>query len=219
MANKLGQGGLGPVYRGRLHNGQEIAVKRLSRTSGQRLEEFMNEVALISKLQHWNLVRLLGCCIEGEEKMLIYEYMPNKSLDAILFVRGLFSEKSDVFSFGMLLLEIVSGRRNTSICDEEQYSGLIGLAWKLWNDDNIMGLVDPTIWDPCFQMDITKCIHVGLLCVQELARDRPNVPTVISMLKSEILDLTTPKQPAFMERQIASNIELAQHGQIRFIHL
>ncbi|XP_065616231.1 G-type lectin S-receptor-like serine/threonine-protein kinase At1g11330 isoform X1 [Quercus suber] len=85
LSNKLGQGGFGPVYKGKLSDGQEIAVKRLSRTSAQGLEEFMNEVVVISKLQHRNLVRLLGCCVEGEERMLLYEYMPNKSLDAFLF--------------------------------------------------------------------------------------------------------------------------------------
>ncbi|XP_073268637.1 G-type lectin S-receptor-like serine/threonine-protein kinase At1g11330 isoform X2 [Populus alba] len=85
ISKKLGQGGFGAVYRGKLPDGQEIAVKRLSKTSGQGLEEFMNEVVVISKLQHRNLVRLLGCCVEGEEMMLVYEYLPNKSLDAFLF--------------------------------------------------------------------------------------------------------------------------------------
>ncbi|KAK9092152.1 hypothetical protein Syun_027063 [Stephania yunnanensis] len=83
--NKLGEGGFGPVYQGTLLDGLEIAVKRLSKNSGQGLEEFMNEVTVIAKLQHKNLVRLLGCCIQEEEKMLVYEYMPNKSLDKHLF--------------------------------------------------------------------------------------------------------------------------------------
>ncbi|KAK2977051.1 hypothetical protein RJ640_011662, partial [Escallonia rubra] len=85
IANKLGEGGFGLVYKGRLRNGQAIAVKRLSNSSGQGVEEFKNEVTLIAKLQHRNLVRLLGCCIQKEEKMLIYEYMPNKGLDSIIF--------------------------------------------------------------------------------------------------------------------------------------
>ncbi|KAI8570430.1 hypothetical protein RHMOL_Rhmol01G0033400 [Rhododendron molle] len=88
--NKLGEGGYGPVYKGILRNGQEIAVKRLSRTSTQGFEEFKNEVMLTAKLQHVNLVRVLGFCTEKEEQMLIYEYMPNKSLDHYLYdpIRG-----------------------------------------------------------------------------------------------------------------------------------
>ncbi|XP_012459293.1 G-type lectin S-receptor-like serine/threonine-protein kinase At4g27290 isoform X2 [Gossypium raimondii] len=83
--NKLGQGGFGPVYKGTLGNGQEIAVKRLSKSSGQGLHEFKNEVKLIAKLQHRNLVRLLGCCMQRDERILVYEYMPNRSLDLFIF--------------------------------------------------------------------------------------------------------------------------------------
>ncbi|MCD7470459.1 hypothetical protein HAX54_010344 [Datura stramonium] len=91
VENELGRGGYGPVYKGKLKNGQEIAVKRLSETSSQGFEEFENEVILTAKLQHINLVKVLGFCIEREEKMLIYEYMPNKSLDYYIYSKSFFS--------------------------------------------------------------------------------------------------------------------------------
>ena len=89
-------------------------------------------------------------------------------------------------------------------------------AWKLWNADNIVAFIDPMISEPCFETEILRSIHVGLLCVQEFAKDRPTVSLVISILKSEIVDLPCPKQPAFTERQIALDRESTQSSQRKF---
>jgi hypothetical protein len=83
--NLLGEGGFGPVYKGITSDGTEIAVKKLSLRSSQGTWEFMNEVKLVAKIQHRNLVQLLGCCVDGPERLLVYEYLPNKSLDNLLF--------------------------------------------------------------------------------------------------------------------------------------
>jgi len=92
-------------------------------------------------------------------------------------------------------------------------------AWKLWNEGDITALVVPAISDPCFQVEIFRCIHIGLLCMQELAKDRPAVSTITSMLNSEIVDLPPPKKPAFVERQSSLDTEsITQNQEINSIN-
>ncbi|KAM5588481.1 hypothetical protein ABKV19_006764 [Rosa sericea] len=228
ITNKLGQGGFGPVYKGMLPEGKEIAVKRLSSSSGQGVEEFKNEMLLISNLQHKNLVRMMGCCVKEDEKLLIYEFMPNKSLDTFLYdfglariveetqslentqkvvgtrgymspeyaMGGLFSEKSDVYSFGVLVLEIISGKKNASLNFYDQQLGFLAYAWKLWNEGRALDLVEEVLGDSYSSSEVMTCVHVGLLCVQDNAADRPTMTDVASILSSE-KDGPHPKRPVF----------------------
>ncbi|KAM0056861.1 putative protein kinase RLK-Pelle-DLSV family [Helianthus debilis subsp. tardiflorus] len=284
--NQLGEGGFGPVYKGILEDGREIAVKRLAKTSSQGLHEFKNEVISISKLQHRNLVKLLGCCIEGAEKMLIYEYMPNKGLDSFIFDEthkelldwptrfqiingiargllylhqdsrlrivhrdlkvsnilldtdmnpkisdfgmarafggnqteantnrvvgtygymapeyagdGIFSTKSDIYSFGVIVLEIVCGEKNRGFVHKEHCNNLIGYAWKLHNEGRSLQLVDKSLGESInvSQVQVLRSIHVGLLCVQRHPEDRPTMTSVILMLGSGG-PLPSPTKPGF----------------------
>ncbi|KAF3659439.1 putative two-component response regulator ARR12-like [Capsicum annuum] len=254
FANKLGQGGYGPVYKGKLKNGQEIAVKRLSETSSQGLEEFENEVILTAKLQHINLVKVVGFCIENEVKMLIYEYMPNKSLDYYIYskdikasnilldnqmkpkisdfgmarifkedavgantdrivgtmgyippeyaIEGIYSTKSDVFSFGVLLLQIISGKKNTCLHGPDEQLNVLEYAFEMWKDGKGMEFMDESLDDITSCCKLLICMQIALLCVQKNPLDRPTMLGVSNMLKNFAnLAMDSPKRPAFSTRE------------------
>ncbi|KAG6527219.1 hypothetical protein ZIOFF_009314 [Zingiber officinale] len=227
--NKLGQGGFGPVYKGKLVDGQEIAVKRLSKTSTQGITELKNEVVIIAKLQHQNLVRLLGCCIQKEERMLIYEYMPNGSLDAFLFdiekrmlldwktryniivgiARGLLYLHHDsrlkIIHRDMKTSNILLDKDNTPKISDfrilawQEYLEI----WSLWEEGKSLEIVDKSIGS-FLEVEVTRCIKIGLLCVQERPQDRPTMSLVVTMLSSDSA-IPEPKQPGFIVALDSSN--------------
>ncbi|KAL7216157.1 hypothetical protein ACSBR1_028162 [Camellia fascicularis] len=121
-----------------------------------------------------------------------YSYMSPKYA-----LYGQFYEKSDVFSFGVLLLEIVSGKRSTNSHQTEHSLTLIGWAWENWKEGSCLELIDPSIRDICNLQEALKCIVVGLLCVQEFSGDRPTMYASILMLRNENASVPSPKAPAF----------------------
>uniref|UniRef100_A0A2N9IM87 Protein kinase domain-containing protein n=1 Tax=Fagus sylvatica TaxID=28930 RepID=A0A2N9IM87_FAGSY len=268
-ANKLGQGGFGAVYKGMFFNGQFIAVKRLSRNSAQGDLEFKNEVLLVAKLQHRNLVRLLGFCLERNEQLLIYEFMPNISLDHFLFdpikrenlnwekrykiiggiARGLLYLHEDlrlhiihrdlkasnvlldeemnpkISDFGMarlFLLDQTQGNTSrivgTYAGDSEWTEEQLLLKWRECGGPSKL-CMETLDGGNCSTLrhisttEIMKCIHMGLLCVQENIADRPTMALIVLILNSNSMTLSVPSQPAFfMHNNIESDTPSWEHN-------
>ncbi|XP_068337642.1 probable leucine-rich repeat receptor-like serine/threonine-protein kinase At3g14840 [Pyrus communis] len=274
-ANKIGEGGFGSVYKGVLANGTVIAVKQLSSKSKQGNREFVNEIGMISALQHPHLVRLHGCCIEGNQLLLVYEYLENNSVAHALFrekeshlkldwptrhkicigtarglaylheesrlkvvhrdikatnvlldknlnpkisdfglakldeednthistriagtygymapeyaMRGYLTDKADVYSFGILVLEIVSGRNNTTYRKKEESFYLLDWARLLKDQGDLMDLVDPRLGSDFNKEEMIVAINVALLCCNVTSTARPTMSSVVSMLEGKTI--------------------------------
>ncbi|BAT99504.1 Cysteine-rich receptor-like protein [Vigna angularis] len=289
--NKLGQGGFGTVYKGVLADGREIAIKRLYFNNRHRAADFYNEVNIISSVEHKNLVRLLGCSCSGPESLLVYEFLPNKSLDRFIFdknkgkelnwekrfeiiigtaeglvylhensktkiihrdikasnilldakfrakiadfglarsfqedkshistaiagtlgymapeylAHGQLTEKADVYSFGVLLLEMVTGRQNNRSIVSEYSDSLVTVAWKHFQAGTAEQLFDPNIElqednNSEVKDEILRVVHIGLLCTQEVPSLRPIMSKTLKMLTKKEENLIAPSNPPFLD--------------------
>jgi serine/threonine protein kinase len=285
--NNIGEGGPGTVYKGVLSDGRLVAVKKLSSRSSQGKREFLNEVATISAVQHRNLVKLYGCCVEEEERLLVYEYLENNSLGRALFgpdhcrlkldwpvryniclevarglaylheesririihrdikpnnilldehlnpkiadfglaklyeaekthistrvagtigylapeyaLRGHLTEKADVFSFGVVALEVVSNRshENTSLPDDMVY--LLDWTWHLYEENRLLDLMDTSMLSSYSEQEVLRIIHVALLCTQATPSQRPSMSRVVSMLSGVIETHPPQSRPGYIK--------------------
>ncbi|XP_044495501.1 probable LRR receptor-like serine/threonine-protein kinase At1g56140 [Mangifera indica] len=281
--NKLGEGGFGPVYKGTLSDRRVIAVKQLSLGSHQGKNQFVNEIATITAVQHRNLVKLYGCCIEGTKCLLVYEYLENRSLDQVLFgrrdmhldwptrfniclgtargltylhedsrpkivhrdvkasnilldaelcpkisdfglaklyddtkthistrvagtigylapeyaMRGHLTEKADVFSFGVVALEIVSGRANSDTSLDREQIYLLEWAWSLHESNQSLALIDPRLTE-FNEIEALRVIRVALLCTQASPILRPPMSRVVSMLSGDVDVETVTSKPSYL---------------------
>ncbi|KAL0352453.1 UNVERIFIED_CONTAM: Cysteine-rich receptor-like protein kinase [Sesamum calycinum] len=256
-ANKLGQGGFGAVYKGKLLNNQEIAVKRLSRNSSQGPERLLvYEFVSNGSLDHFIFDPIKASILDWDKRYKIIQgisrgllYLHEDSMLRIIHrdlkasnilldekmnpkisdfgmarllvvdqtqdttnrivgtygymapeyaIHGQFSIKSDVFSFGVLVLELLSGKEKTFLLNDENPEYLLSYAWRNWRMGTTTNVIDPVMMAiSSSQLDMLRCVHIALLCVQENAADRPTMSSVVLMLNSSSLTLPIPSQPAF----------------------
>ncbi|KAH0457602.1 hypothetical protein IEQ34_012917 [Dendrobium chrysotoxum] len=285
--NKIGRGGFGIVYKGVLRDGTQVAIKALSAESKQGIHEFLTEIEMVSNITHPNLVRLIGCCVEGTNRMLVYEYVENKCLASALLgpsnkqialdwpkraaiclgtanglaflheeaephivhrdikasnilldkdllpkigdfglaklfpdtvthistrvagtigyvapeyaMLGQLTKKADIYSFGVLMLEIISGRNSARSVWGLDMKLLLEWTWQLRNEDRLLDIVDPKLVEYP-ENEVLHFIKVALLCTQATSHLRPNMKEVVEMLQSSQMDLDvrTLKQPGLV---------------------
>ncbi|KAK3017008.1 hypothetical protein RJ639_006574 [Escallonia herrerae] len=231
--NVLGEGGYGVVYRGHLINGTPVAVKKLFNNLGQAEKEFSVEVEAIGHVRHKNLVRLLGYCIEGTHRMLVYEYVNNGNLEQWLhgamrqhgyltwearmkFLQkyvapeyansGLLNEKSDVYSFGVVLLEAITGRDPVDYGRPAQEVNLVDWLKMMVGSRRSEEVVDPNIETRPSTRALKRALLTALRCVDPDSDKRPKMSQVVRMLESE--EYPIPREDRRHRRTQAGSMEI-----------
>ncbi|KAF8034231.1 hypothetical protein BT93_C0500 [Corymbia citriodora subsp. variegata] len=300
-ANKIGEGGFGSVYKGLLSDGTTIAVKQLSSKSKQGNREFVTEIGMISALQHPHLVKLYGCCIEGNQLLLIYEYMENNNLARALFgpeefqlkldwwtrhkicvgiarglaylheesrlkivhrdikatnvlldkdlnpkisdfglakldeddkthistkiagtygymapeyaMHGYLTDKADIYSFGVVALEVVSGRSNTISQKKEECFYLLDWARFLKERGNLIELVDRRLGSHFDKEEALALIKVALMCTNATPALRPPMSSVVSMLEGRVAVPVLDSEGAIMTEEKIEAIRKHSRGE------
>ncbi|KAM3701038.1 hypothetical protein ACJW31_05G143000 [Castanea mollissima] len=254
-SKKLGEGGFGPVFKSTLSDGRIVAVKQLSVASQQGKSQFVIEISTISAMQHRNLVKLYRCCIEGDRRLLVYEYLENGNLDQALFesrprivhrdvkasnilidgelcpkisdfglaklyddtkthinnrvagtigylapeyaMHGHLTEKADVFGFGVVALEILSGKPNSDNSLDTEKIYLLEWAWTLLENNQSLRLVDPTL-SKFDENEAAQVIAVSLMCTQASPNMQPPMSRVVAMLAGDIEVGIVTSKPSYL---------------------
>ncbi|KAI3775685.1 hypothetical protein L1987_45434 [Smallanthus sonchifolius] len=227
--HKLGGGVFGEVYKGTLKDGNTVAIKKTVMDTTRGKIHVDDELKIICNVHHRHLVRLLGYCNKGQLLFLVHEYMENGSLDQFLYgdksmnlkwrqsgyvapeyaIHGQLSEKVDTYSFGIVVLEIISGKRCHSVSGEESFGqNLLDHAWKLYDSGTHLNLVDERL-DPSEYAieDVKKIIEIALMCTQSPVSERPAMSEVVTLLSDKSLDEMPTVRSTFQEDDISIKVD------------
>ncbi|KAL2338597.1 hypothetical protein Fmac_013043 [Flemingia macrophylla] len=199
--NKLGEGGFGSVYWGRTNDGLQIAVKKLKAMNSKAEMEFAVEVEVLGRVRHKNLLGLRGYCVGDDQRLIVYDYMPNLSL--LSHLHGQFAVEvqlnwqrrmkvaigsAEGLLFGILLLELVTGRKPIEKLPGGLKRTITEWAEPLITKGKFRDLVDPKLTGNFDENQVKQAINVAALCVQSEPEKRPNMKQVVNLLKGSESD-------------------------------
>ncbi|KAJ6308702.1 hypothetical protein OIU76_018307 [Salix suchowensis] len=184
QANIVGCGGFGLVYKATLGDGSKLAVKKLSGDLGMMEREFRAEVEALSTAQHENLVSLQGYCVHGGCRLLLYSFMDNGSLDYWLHEKTDATLRGDIYSFGVVMLELLTGKRPMEVCKPKMSRELVGWVQHMRSEGKQEEVFDLLLRGKGFDDEMLQVLDVACICVSQNPLKRPTIKEVVDCLKN-----------------------------------